>query len=391
MYALKDIQKAIQKEQLNGWLFCNFQHRDALTDSLLFLNPDVISSRRWFYHIPAHGTPVKIVHSIEQDILDTLEGQKTVYSTKNELSEILTLFSGQKTAVLVDENIQVLSTMDAASWKLLLDVHILTCTAAPLVQRIKGTLTAQTIKTHEYAADVLYTLVGDAWNLVIQAFLQERPLFEGDIQDFMLKRFNETGLLTDHPPIVAVGESSGNPHYSVPGKPFTEKNRGNRLKKDDVVQFDLWGKQKDGIYADISWIGFCGNSVPNNVEVAFNAVIHARNLVITKLKEALTKQKAISGAELDADVRAFLLSSFPASAVRHRTGHGIDSECHGSGVNLDSVEFPDHRQIIEGSCFSVEPGLYFDTFGFRTEINIYILNNNPVISGKKIQESILSL
>lgn len=391
MYDLKKIQKAIQKEQLDGWLFCNFQHRDSLTDSLLSLNSTSVSSRRWFYHIPAHGIPLKIVHSIEQEILDSLEGDKIIYSTKVELVSILALFAGQKTAVLVDHDIQILSSMDASSWNLLLDSKILTCTAAPLIQRIKGTLSPEDIKTHEFAADILYTLVSDSWQIVTKAFLQNNPVYEGDIQDFMLARFNQTGLITDHPPIVAAGKASGDPHYSVPGIPFTEKKRGNRLKKNDVVQFDLWAKQKNGIYADISWIGYCGTSIPKDVETAFTGVINARNLVITKLQTAFAQNIAIVGAEIDADVRSFLLSAFPSSAVRHRTGHGIDRECHGSGVNLDSVEFPDYRQIIEGSCFSVEPGLYFETFGFRSEINIYILNNTPVVSGKKIQESFLIL
>ena len=38
-------------------------------------------------------------------------------------------------------------------------------------------------------------------------------------------------------------------------------------------------------------------------------------------------------------------------ALRHRTGHGIDIENHGSGVNLDSVEFPDPRFFWRVPCF----------------------------------------
>jgi Xaa-Pro aminopeptidase len=75
--------------------------------------------------------------------------------------------------------------------------------------------------------------------------------------------------------------------------------------------------------------------------------------------------------------------------LRHRTGHGIDQEVHGFGVNLDSVEFPDSRLLLEGSCFSVEPGVYLDEFGMRSEINVYISGGKPVVSGKNPQFELL--
>jgi len=86
-----------------------------------------------------------------------------------------------------------------------------------------------------------------------------------------------------------------------------------------------------------------------------------------------------------------MLKLVPENSVQHRTGHGIDTDCHGSGTNLDSIEFPDNRYILEGSCFSVEPGIYFSDSGFRTEIDIYINQGKPVISGGEIQKNILLL
>jgi Xaa-Pro aminopeptidase len=54
------------------------------------------------------------------------------------------------------------------------------------------------------------------------------------------------------------------------------------------------------------------------------------------------------------------------------------------------VEFPDSRPLLEGSCFSLEPGLYFTDFGLRTEIDVYITHEKPVISGKNRQFAILT-
>ena len=48
--------------------------------SLLFLPEYLTQSRRYFYFIPTGGNPVKLVHRIEQHILDSLEGETFVYN-----------------------------------------------------------------------------------------------------------------------------------------------------------------------------------------------------------------------------------------------------------------------------------------------------------------------
>jgi Xaa-Pro aminopeptidase len=45
--------------------------------------------------------------------------------------------------------------------------------------------------------------------------------------------------------------------------------------------------------------------------------------------------------------------------------------------------------LLEGSCFSVEPGIYLEDFGMRSEINAYISGGKPVVSGKKPQSELL--
>jgi Xaa-Pro aminopeptidase len=51
------------------------------------------------------------------------------------------------------------------------------------------------------------------------------------------------------------------------------------------------------------------------------------------------------------------------------------------------VEFPDTRHLLEGSCFSLEPGIYLDDYGFRTEIDVYISGGRPRVSGPGAEKS----
>lgn len=385
MFSLDRFQEAIRGESLDGWLFCNFRHRDALTDELLCLDPRAVSTRQWFYFIPAAGNPVKLVHAIEDSILAALPGDTVLYDSRVSLEGQLRRFAPKRVAILADRYLQILSTIDAATCDLIRSCGITVSSAAGLIQRVRGVLDTGGIESHERAAAELYRIVAESWNRVRAAFRDGKAICERDIRDFMLDSFAESGLITDHPPIVASGENSGDPHYDIP-----ENSKGKRLEAGDIVQFDLWAKFPGGIYADISWVGFCGDEVPKNHASEFASLLRARDLVLPYLGQALSRQEPVTGAAIDRAVRDCLLEDFPATALRHRTGHGIDAECHGSGVNLDSVEFPDTRRILEGSCFSVEPGVYFPVYGYRTEIDVYISNGKPKISGGPIQTKLMT-
>ena len=57
--------------------------------------------------------------------------------------------------------------------------------------------------------------------------------------------------------------------------------------------------------------------------------------------------------------------------IVHRTGHSLGESVHGNGVHMDDYETHDDRRLLPGTGFTVEPGLYFESFGVRTEINVY--------------------
>ena len=65
--------------------------------------------------------------------------------------------------------------------------------------------------------------------------------------------------------------------------------------------------------------------------------------------------------------------SRPGSRPRclHRTGHSLGESVHGNGAHLDDFETHDDRRLLPGTGFTVEPGVYLDDFGVRTEINVF--------------------
>jgi Xaa-Pro aminopeptidase len=369
------IQKAIREERLDGWLFCNYGHRDKLSDSILGLSAASLNSRLWVCAVPASGKPLCIVHKIEEGILDSLGGEKRPYISRAELQNELKVLAGKRYGVNSSETIPAISFLDAGAWALFAGAGIKLASAENLVQRLRGILDDDDIASHRRAATALYEIVELAWNRAKKCFEEKTALCEGDLVTLIQDEFEARGLASDYPPLVACGKNSADPHYSCSG-------RGATIREGDIIQIDLWAKEKTpaSIYADISWVGFYGKEPPENYCKVFADLCAVRDKILAFL-EAEIPRRALSGSEVDRYARSLLAEKGYEKNIRHRTGHGIDAELHGSGANLDSVEFPDGRLLLEGSCFSVEPGIYLDDAGFRTEVDVYIQGGKPAYCG----------
>jgi Xaa-Pro aminopeptidase len=259
-----------------------------------------------------------------------------------------------------------------------------TLSSASLIQRFRGLLDSGEIRFHEEAAEHLYAVIQTVWAELKAALGEGRRVYESEVAGWILREFDSRELESGHSPIAAAGPNTANPHYSVSGE-------GRCINRDEAFQFDIWAKKNvpGGIYADISWVGFTGRDIPARMEKDFSVLAEARDSVVRFIAESFSSGKNVRGADADAQARSFLTRAGYGAALRHRTGHGIDREVHGSGVNLDSLEFPDHRFLLEGSCFSVEPGIYFEDYGLRTEINIVIQGGQPLITGGEPQRELL--
>src|SRR3954453_9258014 len=76
-----ELQRALWKAGLDGWLFFDHHRRDPLAYRILGIPDEVQATRRWYYFVPAEGEPRKLVHRIESGALDSLAGEKESYSS----------------------------------------------------------------------------------------------------------------------------------------------------------------------------------------------------------------------------------------------------------------------------------------------------------------------
>jgi Xaa-Pro dipeptidase len=381
---------AMLEENLSAWLFSNFHHKDPISDKILAIPPSATNSRPWLYLLRQDESAEKLVHIIEDNILDHLPGRKRIYKSRQQfLSHLKEMAAGlEKVACHYSPELPAISHLDHGTAEMLERCGFSLAPASTLIHRLLGGLDQTEIESHLRAADHLYDIVAEVWKRLRKEMRSGAPIWETTVQGWIMGMFEELELITDSPPIVALGENSANPHYS-PGDGAAE--RGAALSAGAVLLFDLWAKEKapGSVYADISWVGILDTRVPKKEETVFGTVVKARDLAVTFIAQSLAAGQSLSGEQVDREVRAFLEDSGYGEAVKTRTGHGIDQEVHGFGANLDSIEFPDSRLLLEGSCFSVEPGIYLDDFGMRSEINVYISGGKPIVSGKKLQFELL--
>jgi Xaa-Pro aminopeptidase len=391
MFDLKAIQGAIQQFGLDGWLLCDFRGGNILARRVLDMAHKPVTSRRWYYFIPAKGEPKRLVHRIETGALDHLPGCKRVYLRWQELErEIGELVRGSKTVAMEYaprvEN-PYIARVDAGTVELVQSLGAKVVPSGDLVQLFEATWSDAQWTMHQEAERFTDSAFDVAFGLIAERMREGVPLRETDVQKAILEHFNQHGLTTYSPPIVGVGPHSGDPHYEpIPGS-------DSEIKQGDFVLIDLWAKvdRIGAVYSDLTRVGYVGTEVPEKYEKIFSLVAKARDAAIAKVQQAYQAKRPIQGFEVDDACRSVIDAAGYGEFFIHRTGHSIGSEVHGNGANMDNLETHELRRILPRTCFSIEPGIYMEEFGIRSEVNVYVDGDGRVHVTGGLQTRVLPI
>jgi len=183
---------------------------------------------------------------------------------------------------------------------------------------------------------------------------------------------------------VAIGPNAANPHYEPTAESSATINRG------DILLVDLWAREKNGVFADQTWMGSLGAPSERDNTI-WLAVRDARDAAISLLRERLNARKPVRGGEVDDAARAVITKRGYGEYFIHRTGHSIDPrDLHGSGPHIDNLETREERALIPGVGFSIEPGIYLpDDVGVRSEVNGFVGTDGLLITPSDYQKELL--
>jgi Xaa-Pro dipeptidase len=386
---IEEIQSSLRAAGIDGWLFYSFRGSDPIGVNILGLH-EGHATRRWFYYVPAEGEPTRIVHAIEQSALDSLPGRKRVFLPWQQIHEYLrdTLSGSRRVAMQYSpmNAIPYVSRVDAGTVELVRSLGVDVVTSADLVSRFESVCTPEQIETHHDAAARMRRIVDETYTEVARRLRAGEPTTEHEIQNFMMSLYAANDLVTDYPPIVAVGPNSALPHYSPPEVGSSPLVRG------ELLLTDLWSKRNlpQSIYFDITWTCFLGESIPDEHCRVFEVVRDGRDAAIEFVGKRVRAGEPVYGWEVDDAARQSITQAGYGEYFIHRTGHNIHENVHGNGANIDNLETRDERLLLPNTFFSIEPGVYLrDKFGIRSEVDVFLTENDAIVTGQPIQTELI--
>lgn len=383
------IQAALREQGFDAWLFYDHHYRDPIGYRILGLPENLLVTRRWYYLVPAEGEPRKLVHRIEAGRLDALPGTKGVYSSWQELDAGLAAMVGPYQRIAMQYSprnaIMYVSLVDAGTVEVLRGLGKEVVSSADLVSQFEAVLSDEQIASHYEAQAALDEVLAEGFREMGRRVRAGR-VTEFDMVQWLQEAMRRADLAWEHGTNVSVNENSADSHYDPAFATAKE------IRDGDFVLVDIWARKNRPAtcYYDITWTGVVGREPSAREQEVFEVVKSARDATIQKVSEAFASGTPIAGWEADDAARAVIQKAGYGEFFTHRTGHNIGNILHGNGAHLDNLETHDERLILPNTCFSVEPGIYLDTFGVRSEVNMMATAGKAVVTGR-VQEELVRI
>lgn len=381
---LDAIQSALRDACLHGWLFYDHHRRDPLAYRILGLDDSLLTTRRWFYFIPAQGAPKKLVHRIEQGRLDTLPGTKAAYSAWQELeAELAAMLSGSTRLAMQyspRNAIMYVSMVDAGTVELLRNMGKEIVSSADLVSHFEAVLSDEQIASHYMAQRALDAILPEAFHEIGRRSRNggDASLTEFSMMRWLQEAMRREDMVWDNGPNVSVNRNSSDSHY----EPTAEHS--DAIRQGDFLLIDIWGRKNAprSVFYDITWTAVVDREPSERERQIFGIVAAARDAAIHAVEKAFAAGQPIAGWQADDAARSVIRDAGFGEYFTHRTGHNIGAEIHGSGAHLDNFETHDERLLLPNTCFSVEPGIYLPEFGVRSEVDMMARRGEAKVTGR---------
>ena len=383
---LDEIQEGLKEHGLDGWLLYDLHARNPVAGKMTGVGD---LTRRYFVLVPAAGEPTVLMHGIETTPWDPWPWRKQKYVSWKSLDERLqALIGGKRVATEIMENdaVPAVDMIPAGVADLLRKAGAELVPSADLITRFYARWTEEGLASHRRAAKTLAEVARETFQRAADAVGAGRPVTEGELHRWLLDQLARRGLGTGPDAIVANGVNAANPHYE-------NGPEGATLKKGDVLLIDLWSREsEDAVYADQTWMGYLGATVPDDVQRYWEAIRDARDAAVAFVREEWAAGREIQGWQVDDASRDVVRERGYGEYFIHRTGHSIDQDVHGMGPNIDNLETHETRKLIPGVGFSIEPGIYVPgDVGLRTEIDVYVSEDGPEVTTPDPQAEIFTL
>ena len=393
---LDDARHYLQSTGIDGWLTRDYRYTNPVFEAALGRRVERLTRPVWLW-IPANGDPRLLAHEVDAGRFPGHTPAISVYGSREQMVSGLKSLLGDRThrsnAKVAMEyspmyELPRVGRVDAGTIELVRSLGVEVVSSGDVVQYATERWTPDQLQSHFFAAEALDRIVQQTFQYVGENI--RWALTEHDIAEHIRGKFDRAGLEFDDGPIVAFNEHSSDPHYDPqPGESAV-------IRREGWLLIDLWARKKStpdadesserNISADITWTAKLGEPPSAKQREVFDVVTGARNTAFDLLETRVLEGDNPRGWELDRAARSVIERAGYGEYFVHRLGHSLGHEAHSNGVNLDDWETHDTRTVIDGVGVTIEPGIYLPEFGVRSEINIYMGEDGPEISGDSQSE-----
>ncbi|MDY6363418.1 MAG: M24 family metallopeptidase [Cyanobacteriota bacterium] len=198
----------------------------------------------------------------------------------------------------------------------------------------------------------------------IREFIENNDnISEYDISQRLEQEFKNQGAIgLSFASIVAKDENAALAHYS-------KCSKNEILKDGSLVLIDCGAYFEGGLATDITRVFVKGQ--PNELQKKIYTLVLRAFLNAYNYCKVHTR-RPVTGFEIDNFIREFFAANDTEGFVfNHGLGHGIGVNVHEYPPNLSANDFA-KVPLLQGECFSIEPGLYKQgAFGVRLENSCY--------------------
>ncbi len=387
---IEQIQQHMAENGIDSWLISDFRGSNP---AMVEIIGKKFTTRRAYVYVPKSGTAVVLYHIIDRNAYENLPCERIMYVTWQELFENLEkLLKNDKTVAMEYSPlcaIPIVSWADGGIIDYVKSLGKCVVSSMDMFTLLTAIWSEENYISHKYAAENVQKTKDMAFEYIAHKLNNNEFVNEYMVQEFIMQEFDRRNMYATDRAIVGVNENSSNSHY----EPTKEKS--SEIKKGDIVLIDLWAREKceDSVYADITWMGYCGSTIPDEYVNVFNVAKNGRLNACDTLYKAQKEGKMLSGYMVDDACRSVIEKAGYGEYFLHRTGHSIGpgATVHAMGANIDNFETHDERKLLASTGFSIEPGIYLGKFGVRTETDVYIHPDLTVEVTGGEQESIIKI
>ena len=373
---LQDAREHMRSAGIDGWLLYDYHNANPIFWDTVGHVPNV--TRPCWLWVPTEGEAQLLVSYVDQGRFAHLGLPSTPFVRRDEMVSWLNALLPADGTIAMEyspsSELPRISRVDAGTLELVRSLGVDVVSSANIVQYATQRWNDVQLASHVAAAEKLTAIVKRAFRHIRETLTH--GITEYEVAEFIRSLYKAEGLETPDGPVVAVNQHSSDPHFDP------TMGESAVIAEGDWVLIDLWARPhgSDTMYADITWTGYVGETVPQRQQSVFDTVIDARDTGLAEIVDAAAAGRELQGWQVDRAARDFVNRAGHGEQFSHRLGHSLGREVHSNAVNLDDWETHDTRLLIPGLAVTIEPGIYLPDFGVRSEIDVFIGEDGPRVT-----------